>query len=493
MSRINQILMPIFLLLLLLPTIEYEGLNAELQHAGSIFKDVHIRAGIKTTGDLGHSATWVDVNKDGCIDLIATNTSIRKPPRTFLFYNQCDGSFIDKDSGISKIDLIRASSAADFDNDGNIDILMGGIDVYGTPTLYQNIGSSEFVDVSEIANISGEGYASSITWTDFNLDGNIDIFQSGKVYYLYRNECNGSFLDITFDSGIRSSSANISSLWFDYNNDRLPDVFLSNKNYNNLFRNNGDGSFENVTKDAKLAGDKTWKTVGACSGDYDNDGYLDLYVVNISSERKSLYRNNGDGSFTDVTVQSGTEDVGDGRTCSFVDYNSDGYLDIFTTNHIRPSKLYRNNGDGTFTNVADTLGVDFPFDGFSATWGDFNGDATMDVFINGHMGIALYQGSNQNNSVVIELVGDGINTNTSAIGSRIEVKTESKTQLREILGGKGCCENDMLPAHFGLGKENEFALTVTWTNGSKCNYQKLNAGERNFYKIFQKECHLESY
>lgn len=481
--------------LIFLSLVGAEDFSGDINKGDVSFKDVHIEAGIKTTGSLGHSATWVDINGDGCQDLIATNTSLRKPPRTFLFLNQCDGKFIDinKNSGISDFNLIRSSSAADFDNDGNIDIIMGGVDVYGIPALYQNVGQGEFTDISDIANVQGPGYSGNLSWADYNLDGNIDLFQSGYVQYIYKNAGNGRFRDITLNSGIYSTSRNKSSLWFDYNNDLFPDLFLSNQNYNNLFRNNGDGTFTDVTDNANLKGHKTWKSVGACTGDYDNDGYLDLYLVNISSDRKALYKNNGDGTFKDVTEQSGTGDVGDGRTCSFVDYDSDGYIDIFTTNHIRPSKLYRNNGDGTFTDMAYSLGVQVPIDAFSATWGDFNGDAVMDVFLNGHIGIALYEGSNQNNAVVIELVGDGINTNTSAIGSRVELKTDATKQVRQILGSKGCCENDMLPAHFGLGDETGFDMVVEWTNSEKCSFENLSVENARYYKVNQKNCELFSY
>ncbi len=486
------------LMLIYIGFTEY-GVNAEIAELGNEiveFTDVHKQAGIKSTGSLAHSATWADVNGDGCQDLIATNTSIRKRPRTYLFLNKCDGRFINVPaelSGISDFYLIRSSSAADYDNDGNVDLVLGGIDVYGYPYLYQNIGEGQFVDVTEIANISGQGYPNSLIWADFNLDGWIDMYQSGISKYLYKNMGNHRFEEVAFKSGIVTSSRNLSSIWFDYNNDKYPDLFLGNNGFNTLYKNNGDGTFTDVTLEANLQGNEKWKTSGVCSADFNNDGFFDLYIVNISSARNALYKNNGDETFTDITKQTATGDEGDGRTCAFVDYNSDGWMDIFATNHIRPSKLYRNNGDGTFTNTSFRLGIDRPVDAFSATWGDFNGDTKPDVFLNGHIDIALYKGFNLNSSIIVELVGDGINTNTSAIGSRVVVTSNNIKQVREVSGGKGCCENDMLPIHIGLGDDEQFDMLIEWTKGEKCTFSNLSVDNAIFYKVSQKNCTLFSY
>lgn len=460
------------------------------------FEDVLKRAGIKSTGSLAHGATWVDVNADGCIDLVAANTNIRKPPRTYLFLNNCDGSFSNIDSaesGISDYWFIKIITAADYNNDGNIDLVLGGTESKGYPFLYQNTGDGKFTNVSDFSNVIGQGVINSLTWADYDLDGWVDLFQGGHSKYLYKNMGNGWFNEIALEAGISNYSKNLSSLWFDYNNDRYPDLFLSNLGVNTLYRNNGDNTFTDVTSQANLYGDADWKSNSACSGDFNNDGFLDLYVVNISSDRKALYKNNGDGTFTDITEKSRTGDIGDGRTCAFIDYNSDGWLDIFTTNHIQPSKLYRNNGHGTFVNKSFVLGIDKPIDAFSATWGDFNSDTKPDVFLNGHIYIALYKSSNFNNSIVIELVGNGVNTNTSAIGSRVKVTSGEITQIREVSGGKGCCENNMLPQMIGLGNETSFNLTVTWTNGDKCEFKNLLTYDAVYYKVNQNNCDLISY
>ncbi len=185
---------------------------------------------------------------------------------------------------------------------------------------------------------------------------------------------------------------------------------------------------------------------------------------------------------------------GDGRTCSIIDYNADGLNDIYTTNHIRPSRLYKNLGSNKFKDVAFKTGIHEPLDAFTVSWGDYNGDSVLDLILNGHYRHALYKGSTQNRSVIIQLIGDAVNTNTSAIGSVAELFLDTGIrQTKTVSGGRGCCEHDMLPLHFGLGKEKAFALTVTWTNGAKCNFNNLSAEENKFYKVYQKGCRMDSY
>ncbi len=283
-----------------------------------------------------------------------------------------------------------------------------------------------------------------------------------------------------------------SGLWFDANNDGFQDLFLANGGYNRFYLNNGEGSFSEVTEQAGLLGGPHWRTTSACAGDYNSDGFLDLYITNIGrARRNALYRNNGDGTFTDMTWESGTADVGDGRTCAWLDFDADGKLDLFTTNHIQPTKFYRNLGNGRFQDVAVQVGIDKPIDVFAATWGDYDKDGFLDVFLNGHIGTALMKNSgNSNNSVTISLVGGGYTSNTSAIGSRVMVTTKNGEQIREVSGGRGCCEQDMLPVYFGLGKESEFDVDVSWTGGKECVFKGLSAHEAKEYVIHEISCRL---
>lgn len=459
------------------------------------FTDVKSESGIYSTGNLGHSAIWSDYNNDDCLDLLMTNTDRRKRKNVYVFTNLCNGKF-ETQQGFLDIKLenpIRSVSWADFNNDGFQDLIVGTINVKNSPRLFQNIGDDKLIDITERALIDKPGLIMTTQWVDFDNDGNLDISQIGNKFYLYSNQNNGSFDEISEDVGLIDITHSRSSLWFDYNNDGFQDLFITKDGTNKFYMNSKGKKFIEITSETGLEGDKSWRSESACAGDINNDSYTDLYVLNIGSNRNALYLNNGDGTFTDITYRSKTHDVGDGRTCSFIDHNSDGLIDIFSTNHINPNKMFVNLGNKKFEDKARSLNIEQPMDIFSASWGDYNGDAILDVILNGHLGTALYEGFNTNNSVVIELVGDGNTTNTSAIGSKAELKTESKNQIRHVIGGKGCCENDMLPLHFGLGLESEFSLTVTWTSGDKCNFTDLNAYDKRNYKVYQEDCRIYSH
>ncbi len=324
-------------------------------------------------------------------------------------------------------------------------------------------------------------------------DGFLDIFQAKpKGSFLYKNQGDGTFAEVSDEAGLGNSFFTRSAVWFDFNNDGFQDLFLANDGLNTLYKNDGDGTFSDITDSSGLGGDPGWRSNAACVGDYDNDGFLDLYLSNINSPRKALYRNNGDGTFTDVTTETGTQDIGDGRTCSWVDFDADGRIDIFTTNHLNPSKLYRNLGKGKFEDVAPQVGVDSPIDAFAATWGDFNNDGSMDVFLTGHIGTALMKSSGNNaNYLILKLRGDGSLTNTSAIGTRVELRTSSGIQIREVSGGRGCCEQDMLPLHFGLGKEKRVDILVKWTSGKQCSFNGVNVDGGKVLKLSEEGCDLE--
>ena len=260
---------------------------------------------------------------------------------------------------------------------------------------------------------------------DYNNDGHLDIYlvNSGALSgaslphrhpnhanVLYRNTGDGTFVDATAEAGLQHNYGyGMGCLAADYDNDGDADLYLTNFSRNQLYRNDGDGTFTDVTSHAGV-GDGNW-SVSASFGDFDRDGHIDLYVTNYldyqletahacflqgvhiycgpheyPGARDTLYRNNGDGTFTDVTTRVGVHNTGKGLGVLFTDYNNDGYPDIFVANDAVPDFLYRNNKDGTFTDVAVPAGVAYNSEGratasMGIASGDYDNDSIQDLFV----------------------------------------------------------------------------------------------------------------
>ncbi len=489
------------------------------------FTDVKYKTGVMTPQTLGQTGAWGDYNNDGWLDIIISDIARRSPRKgqgsrvrsrggqqrqtpaqeeperkplqlLYLYASREGKTFaeVSESSGLSNVG-VNAASWADYNNDGYLDLALSPIEGGKPPLLFKNSAKFEFADVSEAAGLKEEGSVSmNVTWADYDRDGFVDLFQAGRgKSFLYKNNGDGTFKNATGKLPIDEKTSAYSAVWLDADNDGYPDLFLGNSGSNRFYLNNGDGTFKNATESSGLSGEEGWRSAAACAGDYNGDGFLDLYVANLGRDaRNALYKNNGDGTFTDVTEETGTGDEGDGRTCAWVDFDADGRLDIFTTNHVHPNRLYRNVDGKKFADVAGKAGIDMPKDIFSATWGDYDRDGFLDVFLNGHVGTALMKnGGNANNSLTLKLEGNGKTTNTSAIGARVEVRAPSLgLQVREVSGGKGCCEQDMLPVYFGLGAEKEASIVVKWPGGETCRFDKTPVGKNKQFIIREAGCKL---
>ena len=454
----------------------------------------------KSTLDIvGAGAAWIDYDLDGYLDLVAASSLSAFV--NSVFRNNGDGTFSAVDSPPLTTDMGYSLSVAwgDFDNDGLPDVFFGN--AFGpTPTVmnlfYHNLGNGNFEEISggELGNEAGNFTA---TWADYDRDGFIDIFlaNAGGLQDLFRNLGDGTFIPAT-GTGLppfqpEGGNGFNGVTWADYNNDGFPDLFIfggfGGGGQNSLYRNNGNGTFTAVNQ-APFTTDSPGTSVGAAWGDYDNDGYLDLYIANGNFDsvqlRNYFYHNNGNGTFTKVETGRIATDSGSATTAAWEDFDNDGNLDLFVTQNTGQSGfasyniLYHNDGDGTFTRLAahDLIADAGYFD--SAAWGDIDNDGFPDLFVTGATPSLLYRNQGNSNAwITFKLVGTV--SNRAAIGAKVRVKATIRGntywQMREISNGDGLAGNN-LRAHFGLGDATEAdTVRIEWPSGTVQEFRNVAA------------------
>jgi hypothetical protein len=430
-----------------------------------LYTDVTSSMGINVPG-LGSGAGWSDLDGDGDLDLLVSTSSGQS---VFLYRN--DGSaFTDvfASSGLSS--EARNFAIGDYDNDGLDDLTFISFGYIDTK-LYHNLGGLLFDDVSDTAPVFGT-YSWRCSWVDYNDDGYLDLYLCGTTSYLFRNNGNSTFTECAAAAGIQAGGR--SCAWLDYDNDGLEDCYVGRSGSPNLlYRNLGNGTFQELGMAAGVADPNG--TSGVCAGDYDGDGWFDLYSVNISSPRNYLYRNLGNGTFQDVTIACGVSDVGDGRSATFLDIDYDGLIDLFASNHVNPNRLYHNNGTGSFTDIASALGIDEPPDPFGTAFGDYDGDGDVDVFLATHFGNSLLRCDGVTNHwLVIRLTGTV--SNRSAIGTVVHCTAGGVSSWQRVDGGHGMGDSDSQALEFGLGgSTGPVEVEISWPSGLVESYNDLVA------------------
>ena len=441
---------------------------------------------VASVSTVGSERGLVDMNNDKLDDLVSIQqTSIN------IHYQLEGGGFNPVSIETSYADNTPSWSlaAGDFDGNGYNDLLYGG----GSGVTFMQANS----DGTSYTEISGGEYVFSqrSNFVDINNDGHLDAFVchdiEATVYYI--NDGNGvlEFFQGPDENGITSGvggvaynlaswdtndqeGGNYGSVWIDYDNDRDIDMFIAKcrgggvqwKN-NELWRNNGDGTFSNVADvtgwynsyypdgghdNSSNLGDpiQTWSSAW---GDFDNDGYLDVYVgaSNTYDGGHKLMKNNGDGTFTDVTANSGVEEAPYGIENNSADVDNDGYIDIFTDGDI-----LLNNGDFTFSLY--TAGVPGP-----GAIGDANNDGFVDMF----NGTNLYLNDGNSNNW-LKVTTTGTTSNANGIGARVEINSPGVgTQIRDVVSGSGFRYMSSLNTHFGIGSDSSVSsITVYWPSGT---------------------------
>ena len=338
------------------------------------FSDRSMQAGL--TEELGGlNIIQADYNNDGCMDFLVLRGGWQMPMRMSLMRNNCDGTFTDvtREAGLSESVATQTAGWADIDNDGLLDLFIGN--ERGTAHLFLNKGNGTFEDISHSARVDGSSFTKGIVSTDFDNDGYPDFFVSNLNgdNFLYHNNRDRTFTEVGKQAGVQQPWTSFATWFFDYDNDGLPDLFVTSyymsvdevmksylhQPYNaetlKLYKNLGSGKFRDVTRDVKL--DRVFMPMGANFGDFDSDGFLDIYMGMGNPSYAStlpyvLLRNRGGKLFADVTAASGTGDLHKGHGVAFADIDNDGDIDILTVvggavpGDAHAFRLYQNPGNG---------------------------------------------------------------------------------------------------------------------------------------------------
>ena len=438
----------------------------------------------------------------------------------------------------------------DFDNDGLFDIVTSDWDFCAPMHFFHNNGDGTFSDRSAQSGLASQLGGLNIIQTDYNNDGCLDIlvlrggWETAQRKSLLRNDCHGVFTDVTAEAGLAEPTTTQTAVWVDINNDGYLDLYVGNENEpNQLFLNNGNGTFKDISRSS--GADLAVFTKAVVAADYDNDGYADLFVSNYRGA-SALLHNNHNGTFTDVARQAGVEASGHGFAAWFFDYDNDGRPDLLATGyamsieesartylglpHNAPTmKLYHNLGNGSFRDVTQETGLNKVFMPMGANFGDVDNDGYPDIYFGtgepsyaallpnvllhnkagktfvditassgtgelhkGH-GVAFADIDNDGDEDLLEVVGGavpgdrhafrlfenpghgndwlsvrlvGIKANRAAIGARIQVKVKNGAETRSVyrtVGSGGSFGASPLEQHLGLGKSAEIVgLEIQW-------------------------------
>jgi hypothetical protein len=290
---------------------------------------------------------------------------------------------------------------ADFNNDRYQDLfVVNNMTGNKNNLLYMNNGNGTFTKVSTGPLVTDGGSSYGCTCADYDNDGYTDIFVANynENNFLYHNNGDGTFTKITTGAIVNDGGNSTGCAWGDYDNDGFVDLFVCNRNQPNfLYHNNGNGTFTKITTGVIVTNNSN---SGGCAWcDYDNDGYLDLYGANAGPAADFLYHNNGNGTFTQITNDPIVNDVLHSSGGSWGDYNNDGYMDLFVSGGVIGSgvdRLFKNNGNGTFTKILNDPIVTYNHWSGGSSWGDFNNDGYLDMFDGGYDGINLLFVNNGN-------------------------------------------------------------------------------------------------
>ncbi len=550
-------------------------------HKPKIFEEMSRAAGITHTHhkpqldpQLSNINAWVasvgaaacagDFDNDGWIDLYAVDS--RKGTPNFLYHNDGDGTFTDVAGAAGVRDLNGEQGTSmdcvwgDYDNDGLSDLYVLR---WGNDALFHNNGDGTFTDVTERHFTKRDGSpgtqwanGNGVIFFDYNLDGRLDIYvgnyfdeidlwhlqntrimhedferaRNGGKNFLYRQNADGTFTELAASLGLDDPGWTLAVGSADVNNDGWPDLYCADDfGPDQLFYNKGDGTFTNVSTDA--IGFDTKKGMNVDYGDFNNDGWLDIYVANITTaeylqEGNMLWHNNGPDAtglvtFTDIAMETGTFDGGWGWGAKFFDYDNDGDLDLLAVNGFisagegnywfdlaswtvlgedaaealnwptignrsfsgyEPFRFWQNDRLDTFTQRAREVGLDTDRDGRGLVCFDYDNDGDIDLFVaNQDQPPQLFRNNSgeQSHRLTLALqIDSSTEVNRDGVGTRVTLVNDSGTQIRERDGGNGYSGQSDPRLHFGLGKEPVAQLIeVRWPDGGMQYFENVPADQ----------------
>jgi enediyne biosynthesis protein E4 len=493
----------------------------------------------------------IDFDGDGWLDIYFTNapsvamTLAGKKAKSALYRNNHDGTFTDvtDKAGVGYPCWAMGAAVGDYNNDGRPDLI---VSCFGGVVLYRNNGDGTFTDVTKNTGLDKDsGWATGVAFGDYDGDGNSDLFVAhyvdldlhdlpsfgsrktcqyhdvavqcgprglkGSPDTLYHNNGNGTFTEVAKQAGVEDTNKffGLGVVWSDFDNDGKLDLFVANDGEPNyLYRNLGDGRFQDVALDGGVAVSEEGveqANMGVAVGDYLHSGRMSIFVTHFSDEYATLYRNDGGMSFTDVSHSSGIARatfpfVGWGD--AFVDLDNSGWLDIIMVNgHVypqvdnaktgtayrEPKLVFQNNRNGTFTNASAQTGsaIGVPQVSRGLAVGDLFNRGRLDVVIENLTGAPMILEAKSDPShhwVSFEL--EGSPANRLALNARVRITTGNSQQLEEIRSGGSYLSQSDLRLHFGLENSARIdKVEIIWPNGATQTFQDVPADK--FYHLKQ--------